>query len=320
MLVGVDQQEIDETLGGQAGVISRRQVLAAGGTDVDVERLLRRRVWARVHDGVYVDHTGSLTWEQRAWAAVLVHWPACLAGASALRAHRVRPWATLDEPAIGIVITAARRVDRVPGVTVRRSRGYASETQPALSPPRQRVETAVLVVASGARTEVARIAALADACQSRHTTAARLATALRSMPRLTHRATMLAVLEDVAAGTNSVLEHRFLTDVERAHGLPPARRQRRVAGVFTDAVYDEYGVVVELDGRLGHEWAAERWDDLDRDIASAERGEVTTRLGWRQVLEPCRVAGSLGRILAARGWPAAAADCGAGCAPVSRAA
>jgi hypothetical protein len=38
----------------------------------------------RVHPGVYVNHNGPLTWEQRAWCAVLVHWPAALARESAL--------------------------------------------------------------------------------------------------------------------------------------------------------------------------------------------------------------------------------------------
>ena len=52
-------------------MIVRRQAIAAGLTSDDVARLIRRREWARVHPGVYVDHTGPLPWSQRAWAAVL---------------------------------------------------------------------------------------------------------------------------------------------------------------------------------------------------------------------------------------------------------
>ena len=37
------------------------------------------------HPAVYVNHTGPLTWRQRAWAAVIYAWPAALAGDSALR-------------------------------------------------------------------------------------------------------------------------------------------------------------------------------------------------------------------------------------------
>ena len=64
----------------QDGVISRTQALECGLDDNDLERLLRRRELARIHPGVYVDHTGQPTRTQRAWAGVLFHWPAALAG------------------------------------------------------------------------------------------------------------------------------------------------------------------------------------------------------------------------------------------------
>ena len=86
----VDQVEVTRLLRRQDGVISRRQVRASGGTDADIDRLVRRRVWVRIHPGVYVDHTGPPSWRQRAWAAVLLLEPAALSGASALRAHGLR--------------------------------------------------------------------------------------------------------------------------------------------------------------------------------------------------------------------------------------
>ncbi len=58
---------------------------------------------------------------------------------------------------------------------------------------------------------------------------------------------------------------------------------------------------LELDGRFGHEWSLDRWDDLDRDVDSAVEGHLTVRIGWRQVLEPCRLAERMARILVARG-------------------
>jgi len=70
--------------GVQDGVVGRRQILAAGGTDGDITRLLRRRELTQVYRGVYVNHTGRLTWAQREWAGVLAYWPAALAHASAL--------------------------------------------------------------------------------------------------------------------------------------------------------------------------------------------------------------------------------------------
>ena len=75
---------------------------------------------------------------------------------------------------------------------------------------------------------------LADACQQRRTTAARLAATLTSMSRLRHRALLLEILGEVASGAYSVLERRYLRDVERAHGLPGvdfSGPRRAVAGV-----------------------------------------------------------------------------------------
>ena len=70
--------------------MSRRQILDLGGDDDLIERMIRRREWVRVHRGVYANHTGPLSWQQRAWAAVLLLTPAALTGVSALRAHGVR--------------------------------------------------------------------------------------------------------------------------------------------------------------------------------------------------------------------------------------
>lgn len=70
-------ETLAELLDRQAGIMSRRQVLVLPGeNDATIRRRLHRREWDQVHAGVYVDHTGPLTWLQRAWAAVLFAWPA----------------------------------------------------------------------------------------------------------------------------------------------------------------------------------------------------------------------------------------------------
>jgi len=65
------------------------------------------------------------------------------------------------------------------------------------------------------------------------------------------------VLRDIADGTCSVLEHGYLTKVERAHGLPPGRRQpmdEDTSGrVYRDVHYEQYDQYVELDGALFHD-------------------------------------------------------------------
>ena len=66
-------RKLNRLMRDQAGVVSSTQVLAAGYDDNDIERWIRRRQWARLHQGVYVDHTGELSWLQEAWAGVLSH-------------------------------------------------------------------------------------------------------------------------------------------------------------------------------------------------------------------------------------------------------
>jgi len=310
----VDGATIRGLLEQQDGVIARWQILAAGGRDSDIARLVRRRLFARVHDGVYVNHTGPLTTGQRRWAAVLHFWPAALCHESALGGPS---WPRAVDDVVHVAIDSKRRVGQVPGVVVHRMRSFEVVALMNLSPPRVRIEQAVLDVASGARFARQAVGVLADAVQSRRTTAARLLAHLDELPRLPRRRLLAELLADVTTGTYSVLERIYLRDVERPHALPAADRQRRVGAgqkaACREVEYPEQRLVVELDGRLGHEWSADRWADLDRDVSAAVDRRLTIRLGYGQVAEPCRVAQALVSILLARGWAGPARACGPQC-------
>lgn len=271
---------VDEHLDRQDGVIARHQVLACGGTPTFVARKLRRREWVVVHPGVYVNHTGPLTWRQRAWAAVLACWP---------------------------------------GVSIRESRRFDSAVQVHLSPPRQHYDDAVIELADRASDELAAIAILADACGGRRTTADRLQDRIAGIPRLARRRLMTQVLRDIADGTCSVLEHAYLTRVERAHGLPRGLRQvaardHQGRRVFRDVVYGgrrpAWRKIVELDGRLGHDSASDRDRDLERDLDAALDGAETVRLGYGQVLvRSCRTAAKLALLMQRAGWVGVPTTC-----------
>jgi hypothetical protein len=318
----VDDRAVSELLRAQDGVVSRRQLLALEVTDSEIERKLRRREWARVHGGVYVEHTGPLTWPQRAWAAVLFYAPAALAGSSALRAANIRGHHQADDAPLRICVEAGRTVRSRPDIFVERLAHWESWTQTHLSPPRQRLEHALVYTASAKVREDEAVALLADAVQQGRTTPGRLVAALEEHSRLRHRRLLLEILRDVDAGAYSVLERHYLVRVERPHGLPTAERQRRVkqgrSPAFRDVDYIELGTSVELDGRIGHEEAADRWADLDRDLAAVVAGDLTLRAGWGQVLEPCRLAEVLGRILLERGPVPTLRGCCEGC-PVNAA-
>ena len=67
---------------------------------------------------------------------------------------------------------------------------------------------------------------------------------------------LAAGLADMAGGAHSLLELRYVSRVERPHGLPRAQRQvRTVRGrrtEYKDALYTEFGVGVETDGAVAH--------------------------------------------------------------------
>lgn len=315
----LDETGLAQLMSQQDGVVSRAQVLAVGGDDVDIRRRLRRRDWVSVHLGVYVDHTGPLTDGQRTWAAVLLHWPAAVHRESALDLHGLHQDRRRAGPArpVQLVIDASRRTPAaVPGVVVERMHDAKSWLTQHRRPPRVTVELAVLKVASD-RDLAGAIAVISDACQQRRTDVPALLLALERLGTLRGRAALIDVLRDVDSGAHSVLEHRYLRDVERAHGLPTGHRQvREVAGgrlAIRDVVYARQQVLVELDGRFGHTDALDRWADLDRDLAAAVQAHLTIRLGWAQVLSPCRVGAAVAQILMSRGWTGSARPCWRGC-------
>ncbi len=304
----------------QDGVVSRAQLAEAGCGPHDVERLLRRRDLVVALPGVYVDHNGPRTWNQRAWVAVLSCWPAALAGWSAIRSESGPGLRGFDERApIEVAVDLTRTVRDKPDVRVRRMAGFDARVRWNAGPPRVRYEEAVLDVVAVLPGEWDRIEACAAAVRSRCTTVERLAAALAARHRFPGRAWLASVLADVSAGATSVLEHGYLVRVERAHGLPAADRQRpdRIDGgrIYRDVPYPRFRVCVELDGRFDHTALADRDRDLDRDLETAVEAVTTVRLGWGQVYDrPCRTAVRVGAILRNGGWEGAPTHCSPGCA------
>ncbi len=318
--------DLDSLLAAQSGVVSRAQALRLGLLPQDVRRMVRRRDLAPLLPGVFVTHTGEPTWLQHAWGAVLAcssphgfagaELGAALAGASAMRASDGPGRASGDEGPIDVAIPRWRKVVAPRGVRVTRTSLLPDRVQWNLGPPRMRYDEAALDVALRTVGDFAAIGAVARAVQSRHTTAVRMQLALASRPRAPRRQFLEAVLGDVATGTCSVLEHAYLTQVERPHGLPTAIRQQRAGTasgiVYRDNVYGERPV--ELDGRLWHDTAEQRDRDFERDLDAAVEGKDTVRLTWGQVVgRPCSTAAKLSAILERDGWPPGR-PCGPGCA------
>ena len=163
------------------------------------------------------------------------------------------------------------------------------------------------------------LALVAKAAQGHATTPALVAAALARRPRHPRAALLREALADVDAGSESAAEVRYVRDVERAHGLPRAARQTEAGrGRRRDLEYEEYALVVEVDGRVGHEgWAARRRDGR-RDREALGAGLATVRVHWPEVaLTPCELAGEMARLLQLRGWRGRPRPCRRRACPVS---
>jgi hypothetical protein len=154
------------------------------------------------------------------------------------------------------------------------------------------------------------VVVLADANRLRVTTLPRVKRCLDSRRRVRHRELFLEILSDLE-GIESTLEYVYRRDVERAHGLPVARRQNSMSGgTRTDVVYEEYELLIELDGRLGHVDGTSAFRDLHRDNAHAVRRLFTLRYGSADVRgKACEIARQVGAALQIRGWPGAPHGC-----------
>jgi predicted transcriptional regulator of viral defense system len=309
----------DEIARWQAGAISRRQLIAAGvSSQLIVERLKRQR-WQQLFRGVYAAFSGPPPRETWLWAAVL------RAGEGAVLSHQTAAelHGFIDYPADAIYLTvpSTRRV-ATRGLIIRMSGRVEQARQPNREPPRTSVEETALDLAQLAPSFDDACGWITKACANRLTTEEKLRTALAVRKKMRWRTELDDVLTAAGSGIHSVLEYRYLRDVERAHGLPRSRHQVRVVidgqVAYRDAYYEEYQAAVELDGRLAHP-DEERSRDSRRDNQANARGVQTSRYGWRDVYaDACETALTQAQILRRRGWPGTPKPCSAGC-PVGRA-
>ena len=295
----------------QHGVAARSQLIGLGLDDNDLRRLVRRRKLAVVHRGVYADHTGSLTWNARAMAAVLFHPHSALCATSALE---------LAGDPIHVAIEHPRRGAALPGVRLHRVRHLEERVQWHRIPPRLRIEEAALDVAGAATSTSDAVAVLAGVVQRRETTAERLLERLEARDRAPRGTELREIIQDVALGHHSVLERLLLTRVLRPHGLPLGSTQSRGATnghrtIWRDRIYEDLGLALELDGRAWHDSPEAREEDGWRDLDAAKDGLLTLRLGWPHAeKQPCRTASGLDEVMRQRGWTGRATACTPGCA------
>lgn len=284
-------------------------------TRKQVEARLRSGRWQRLHRGVYATFTGSPGRSPLLWAALLrAGDEAVLSYYTAAELHRL---IATPVTAIHVTVPSGQLVSPIPGDRAALFEPVRPGPSPGRTPPQTRIEDTVLDLAAGAASLDEALGWIFRACGSRKTTPGRIAAAMARRARMRWRTELAAALGLGAAGVHSLLEFRYVSRVERPHGLPAGTRQFRVTRAgqhqYQDVTYQAYGVVVELDGRVAHPVEL-RWRDIHRDNATTVAGQRTLRYGWADVSgQPCRVAAQVGGLLSRRGWDGRLRRCGRTC-------
>jgi hypothetical protein len=304
----------------QAGVVSRGQALGHGLSLDAIEYRLESGRWRSAHWGVYATFSGPLSRDAVLWAAVLRAGPG--AALSHQTAAELLGLTDQRSDVIHITVPIGRHPEPIRGAVVHRSGRIGPATHPAQLPPRTRVEETTIDLTQSAATFDDAYALVCRAISSRLTTAARLRAALEARPKVRWRTLLTMALAEAGSGVHSILEARYVHGVEVPHGLPAATRQARTTQAplsrYVDNLYDEAGLVVELDGRTAH-GIAQRRSDMRRDNAHAAAGIVTLRYSWADVTErPCIVAQQVAEVMARRGAAVRLRPCTLPACPIRR--
>jgi hypothetical protein len=301
----------------QSGVVSRRQLLRAGVSRTTIDARVRLGLWQQIHLGTYATLGGTATWEARLWAAVLY------AGTGALLSHEtaaeVLGLTHRRCPVIQVTIPASRRVRPPQGVAIRRSTFEYPQWRPqrGIPPHTFYAETIIDLVAAAENLDDV-VAWISSGITRGLISEAQLKAAVAARRRFRWREQIDEVIGVVAGGSHFPLEFRYDRDVERAHGLPAASRQVKFVKPdgtrgFRDRCYEQYALIVELDGKEFHP-AEQQGRDQARDNEAAATTGATLRYGWADVdRTPCDTAGQVYRALRNRGYPGTIRPCSPTC-------
>ena len=255
---------------------SCRQVLRAGVSRNAIVSKVNQGLWQQLHPGVYGAFTGALSREVRLWAAVLY------AGPGALLSHEtaaeVLGLADRMCPVIHVTIPATRRSGRRTASPIHHSSFDYPRWRPQRGIPPHTFYPETIVDLAAAADNLDAVVAWVSRGIARHLVSeAQLRTAFAVRSRLRWRDEIDEVIERVAGGSHFPLEFRYDRDVERAHGLPAAERQAKFlkrdgTRGFRDRCYQQYGLIVELDGKEFHP-----------SSTTGRTGPVTTRPQPRRV-------------------------------------
>ena len=289
----------------QAGVLSRPQAYAAGVTRAEVRANLRARRWQALGSQSLLTYTGEPTLASRHWAAVFEAGPrAILDGASALVASGLTKF---DESRIRVSVPRGARVRRGRGLDIRQTRRWqADDVLVGSGVPRSRPAVAAVRGALWARSDAQAALLVTMAVQQGLVCADQVGVEALRVKRDRRRRFLHALVLDLLDGVRSLGELDFKRECRR-RGLPPPTRQtlRRTArgAVYLDVYWEQWGLVVEVDG-IQHAWAQNLVPDALRHNDVALRGATVLRLpllGLRIAAE--EFFAQIEQALTDAGWP-----------------
>ncbi len=287
----------------QDGIVSRRQVYAAGLTRWQVEAQVRGGRWQRVTDQSLCVHTGPLPDRAQRWAAVFHGGPrAQLDGAASLVESGLERFG-IDR--IRVSVPRGAKARRTPEFDVRQTRRWSAADLAPSGLPRTRPDVAAVRAALWARSDREATLVVTMAVQQGIVRPDDLGRQLLRIRRDRRRGLLHAVVNDLLDGARSLGELDLGAELRR-RGLPPPERQvlRRDARnrYYLDLYWPEWKVVVEVDG-VHHTWAENVVGDALRQNALALDGDTVLRLpllGLR--LEPQAFYQQIDQALRAAGW------------------
>ncbi len=262
----------------QGGVISRPQLLELRVTRGQIRANVSARRWRTWRSQCIAIHTGELSDEGRWWAAVLEAGPrAVLDGASSLEASGLKGF---REDTVRISVPKSARRRRAKGLDVHQTRRYRAADQMASGVPRTRPEVAAVRGALWARSDKQAVLLLTMTVQQGLTTSQRLGAAALSVRRDRRRLLVHTTIVDLLEGVRSISEHEFARAC-RDRGIPEpsrqVRRQTKDGRYFLDVYWDQWRVVVEIDG-IQHGWVQNAVPDALRHNRVALTDDLVLRL------------------------------------------
>ena len=259
--------------------MSRAQLREHGWDRDAIARQVAAGRWA-VHGRQTVAlHTSTLSEEARRWRGV---WEvgtrvAALDGVTALHAAGLTGF---RDDRVHLSVKHNAHVPRVDGLVLHKVVRRLEGELVAVGIPRAIPAVAAVRAAHWATSDRQAALALVMPVQQRLVTGPQLVAAAKAVRGRTRRAFIPAVARDIAYGAQSLGELDFAA-LCRRRGLPePTRQAVRTLGstrAYLDVVWEEVGLVVEIDGSQ-HQWGVASTDDQFRQNALVIAGDRVLRM------------------------------------------